>query len=308
MIEIEQVTTTLINHGYEYKRTLGKGSFSSVILCNSRKYGQNFAIKIVRKTDMAKYEFNTTISLFHKNIIKIYDNFEDELFQYFIMEYCSKGTLEQQGKLSDDKFILYAKQILKAVSYCHSQGIAHRDIKPENIFLNEYDQIKLADFGLAKKFDDQKSAERCGTLMFFSPEMIQSKPICPFKADIWALGITLFYMATGCYPYQSSSKDELKKMIYFGQLDFDDFDFNQNIRFLIAKMTVKNPNLRLSPDELLQSPLFVEDRNLNINIKQSFKLSKNNKENCKLNLNSFRIIENRPKTQRNIHHFHHLTF
>lgn len=84
------------------------------------------------------------------------------------MEYCPIGSINQKGKLTYDQFVNYSKQILKALSYCHSLNIAHRDIKPENIFLDQHDQIKLADFGVAKYFTYyNKSDEKCGSLKYF---------------------------------------------------------------------------------------------------------------------------------------------
>lgn len=317
MIELVQIHQTLSKHGYEYEKFLGKGSFSSVILCTSKKYNQYFAIKRVVKNEATQFKFSTMLSLNHPNIVKLYDTFEDDLAQYLVMEYCSNGTLKQQGKISDEKFILYA------ISYCHSRNVAHRDIKPENIFLDQYYQIKLGDFGLAKKFDsDSKTKDKCGSLMFFSPEMIQSKSICPFKADIWASGITFFFMTTGTYPYPSASKEELKKLIFFGQLDFDDYNINQDIRHLISKMAVKNVNLRLSSDELLKLPIFPQRNICKAHHRKSFVIKSNEntdmipncrheKENTKqkmIKMNSFRIINNPSNNQRNNNRIHHLTF
>lgn len=218
MIDIQQKQKTLINHGYEYKRILGKRGFSSVLLCESKKYNHDFAVKMVIKHKLTDDEYNTLISLNHPNIIKIYDAFEDKSAQYLVMEYCPNGTIEEKGCLTYDQFIYYAKQILEALSYCHSIKIVHRDIKPQNIFLDQYDHIKLADFGMAKHYeDDSKSSEKCGSIKYFAPEMFQYKEICLFKADIWALGITFFHMATGCYPFQANSQEELKEYILIGE-------------------------------------------------------------------------------------------
>lgn len=257
MEEIEQVKEALSNHGYEYIDFLGKGGFSNVLLCQSKKYKQNFAIKRAIKHRLTEDEYNHLINLNHSNIIRLYDAFNDENSQYLVMEYCTNGTILDKGKLSSEKFIYYAKQILEAISFCHSNKIAHRDLKPENIFLDQYDHIKLADFGMAKIFNgDKKSSEKCGSLMFSAPEVFLYQEICPFKADIWALGITFFFMATGKYPFHYKSREELKQLISRGEIDFSHYDVNPKIQALIKKMTIKDQHNRPSVDKLLEMSIF----------------------------------------------------
>lgn len=256
-IELEQIQETLQQHGYEYKQLLGQGSFASVLLCHSNKYKQDFAIKRAIKHKISVYEYNTLVSLHHPNIIKLYDAFEDEDTHFLVMDYCPNGTVRQRIGLPYDRFIYYAKQMIEALAYCHANNIAHRDIKPDNIFIDQYDHIKLADFGLARQFDEEsKSNEKCGSLIFVPPEMFQCNEVCPFKADIWALGITFFFMATGNYPFRGKSREELKQNIIRGELDYVRYKVDPKIRFLISKMTVKDPNSRYTAEKLLKLPMF----------------------------------------------------
>lgn len=256
MDNIEQVKQILLEHGYEYKQILGQGGFSCVLLCHSLKYKFDFAVKRTAKNRLTIDEYNTLIALNHPHIIKLYDAFEDESSQYLVMEYCQNGTIKQKEKLNYEQFIYYARQLLDALSYCHLNKIAHRDIKPENILFDRYENCKLADFGIAKYFDIDKSDEKCGTIRYFAPEMFQNEEICPFKADIWALGITFFCMATGRYPFQHKSKRDLKQNILIGELNFSKYNVDKRIRFLILKMVQVNPNLRQSPDKLLSLSMF----------------------------------------------------
>lgn len=256
-VEIEQIQETLAQHGYQYKQLLGQGSFSSVLLAHSNKYKQDFAIKRAIKHKISVYEYNTLVSLHHPNIIRLYDAFEDEDNHYLVMDYCPNGTVRQKINLPYENFMYYAKQMIEALVYCHASNIAHRDIKPDNIFIDQYDKIKLADFGLARQFeDDTKSNEKCGSLIFVPPEMLQCQSVCPFKADIWALGITFFFMATGNYPFRSNSREELKKSIIRGELDYGRYKIDPKIRFLISKMTIKEPSSRYTAEKLLKLPMF----------------------------------------------------
>lgn len=260
--DLENIKEVLLRHGYEYKSTIGKGGFSSVFLCHSQKYDFDFAVKRAIKNRLTLDEYNTLISLIHPNIIRLYDAFEEDSAQYLVMEYCPIGSLSQKGKLPYDQFIHYSKQILEAISYCHSLNIAHRDLKPENIFLDQNNNVRLADFGIAKHFDIyDKSNEKCGSLKYLSPEMFQCKEICPFKADIWALGITFFIMATGYYPFRGYTTFDIKDNVMKGNFDYSRYEIDDRIRFLILKMTHLNPDLRHTADNLLKLPMFNPQQN-----------------------------------------------
>lgn len=257
MDEFEKTKQTLSNNGYEYINFLGSGSFSSVFLCRSKIYNNEFAVKQISKSKLIQTEIESLISLIHPYIIKLYVTFSDENHQYLVMEYCPKGTIKQLRNLDFDKFVYYSKQLLEVLEYCHSQNIAHRDIKPENIFLDNYDHVKLADFGLSSRFDDsQLSRMKCGSLMFSAPEILSNYEFDPFKADVWALGITFYMMVTGRYPFGNLKKQNLQDSIVNNQLTFNNVKIDSQIQYLIRKMTTKNPLFRPSAKDLLKFPIF----------------------------------------------------
>lgn len=150
MSDIEEIKQTLYENGYIYVDIIGSGSFSEVYLCQNEKYNHFFAIKRVIKTEkVAEHEIEALISLIHPYIVKLYQTFTDQKSYYLVMEYCPKGTIKELKKMNRENFIFYAKQLVEVLNYCHSQKIAHRDIKPENIFIDNYNNIKLGDFGFA---------------------------------------------------------------------------------------------------------------------------------------------------------------
>lgn len=257
MLDPTDLRRILGSHGYEYIDTIGNGSTSSVYLCKSSKYQQTFAVKCLLNNKLKAIEYNALTTLHHPYIINLYESFEYSDYEFLVMDYCANDTLKQKKKLKYDKFIYYARQILEALSYCHSNQIAHRDIKPDNIFIDCYDRIKLADFGLSKFFDQNIfSNEKCGSLMYCAPEIMQKQSFNPFQADIWALGMTFFYMATGCFPYQTKVYNEIVQMIKFGLVDFGEFELNQDVKCLIQKMTQKNPALRPTLKDILKMAIF----------------------------------------------------
>ena len=279
MEEVNQVHQVLSNHDLRFLDFIGSGSYSTVFLCRSLKYDNNyFAVKQILKKNITKNEIDALISLVHPYIVKLYKTFSKDNFYYLVMEHCSKGTIKSLHKLDYNQFSYYGKQLLEVVDYIHSQNIAHRDIKPENLFLDQYNHIKLGDFGFAYKFQNNKlSHEVCGSLMYCAPEIFSDSEFDPFKCDIWSLGITFFYMATGNYPFHEKSNEKLKEAIKTQKIDFSQYEVDQQIQFLITKMTNKNPSLRPSANELLELPIFN---------KISIKIAGKNKSNSFINFNS----------------------
>ena len=257
MEDLEQIKTDLSKHGYVYMKPAGKGSYSRVFLCKSTIYNNFFAIKRIPKNETTKLEYNALISLSHPSIIKLYEAFEESDSEYLIMEYCPNGTLKETGKLEYNEFVQYAKQILEALSYCHSKLIAHRDIKPENIFLDKYKRAKLADFGFAQKFEEDKiSTDQCGSLMFCAPELLNGRTNNPFQTDVWSLGATFFYLATGLNPFPNDTKEILQQAVKSGRISYASVNIDPRIQSLIMRMTTINPEQRPSIESLLNLQMF----------------------------------------------------
>ena len=113
-------------------------------------------------------------------------------------------------------------RIAKAVAHLHQCGIAHRDIKPENILIS-FDEdgeiiVKLIDFGFATT--TTTSDMHCGTPNFMAPELLESlRKYNPFAVDVWALGITLFYLCEGRYPFKGYDERDLFRSIRKGAFE-----------------------------------------------------------------------------------------
>lgn len=256
MEDEEKVHLSLKRHGYEPIKTIGKGSFAQVYLCKSTKYDDLFAAKVMNKSFITNLEIQALKSLWHPYIIKMFEILEDDDLIFLILEYCDGGNMEKLGALDYNMFIYYSKQILEALNFCHSKSIAHRDIKPSNIYIDKYYRIRLADFGFAKKFEDQiVSKEKCGSIMFAAPEIFKGQ-FNPFKADIWALGVTFFYMITGKYPFNINSRTDISMRV----IDFSQYTVDKRIQQLILKMTSIFPDQRPTALKLLADPLFKKQK------------------------------------------------
>ena len=166
-------------------------------------------------------EADTIAQLNHPNICTIYeiDRFEGRAF--IAME-CVEGinlkTYMSRNQLSTAAIVEIATQIAAALASAHDRGIVHRDIKPGNIVVSAEGQVKVLDFGLARRFKtadtDELGADGStipgrpmGTANYMAPERILQLPLDP-RSDLFSLGVVIFEMATGRLPFAGASPSE----------------------------------------------------------------------------------------------------
>ncbi|OHT11823.1 CAMK family protein kinase [Tritrichomonas foetus] len=264
--EQQAISRTLINHGYELLGPVGKGGFASVFKIKSIKYNTNFVVKRVLLNDSPSLreketdgEIQALQGLMHPFIIKMYEFFKDENALYIVLEYCENGSivnLIEKGPLNIKQFKAIAKQILEALNFCHSKNIAHRDIKPANILLDSYNRVRLADFGLAHHLSEGAFLNKhSGSLAFMAPEIVKKTEYDPLAADVWALGITFYWMATGEFPFPKNTREELVNSIKLGHIQFPQ-EFDHKIRQLINMMCKYIPSKRPSVKSILEMDIF----------------------------------------------------
>ena len=150
-----------------------------------------------------------------KNIVRIQEKFEDHENIYIILEYLSGGNLNyylstQKSLLSEKKIKETVLQLASGVKYLHFFGIIHRDLKPENIMMSDKSEnpvLKIVDFGLSKVLGiTEKSNESYGTLAFAAPELILKKNYNK-SIDIWSLGVIVYFLICGNYPFNSKDNN-----------------------------------------------------------------------------------------------------
>mmetsp|Transcript_15267 Transcript_15267/g.27815 ORF Transcript_15267/g.27815 Transcript_15267/m.27815 type:complete len:303 (+) Transcript_15267:50-958(+) len=223
------------------------------------------AIKAVPKTFYNKcmgQEARVLQLLDHPQIIKFKETLEDEHNVYIVTEYCSGGDLLQfiKAKRRIDEYttIVLVRQILSALVYLHSKGLAHLDLKPENILMANTcnTQLKLADFGFAQEFMGKPYlSEARGTLVYAAPEILLKN--YSEKADCWAVGVIVFVMLTGEVPFHGSSPDAVAHNIMYQDLDYSRpcfSTFSPAAVDFLSRLLTKNPSQRLSAEEAQQHP------------------------------------------------------
>ncbi|MCE3216474.1 hypothetical protein HAX54_006648 [Datura stramonium] len=187
-----------------------------------------------------------------------------------LLEYASGGSLSDKLKNFGDQRLpefevsKYTKALLRGLNYVHKSGYVHCDIKLQNILLGENGQVKIADFGLAKRSesakDDKLRCELRGTPLYMSPEMVtggeQDTP-----ADIWALGCVVAEMATGTPVWRCSDITKLLITIGMGdKLPEIPDKLSEEGKDFLEKCFVKDPRKRWTAEMLLKHP-FVADQN-----------------------------------------------
>jgi eukaryotic-like serine/threonine-protein kinase len=135
---------------------------------------------------------------------------------YMVMEWCNGRLLRQilsEGRISQDRAIRIALHVLRALEYIHENGVVHRDLKPENIMVDEQDNIKLLDFGIAgdtaaKRLTYANFTATLGTADYISPEQVKGKR-GDGRSDIYSMGVILYEMLTGKQPFTGNSPLEV---------------------------------------------------------------------------------------------------
>lgn len=171
------------------------------------------------------------------------------------MEYCPYGDLfefiQTGGIRSDFQVAKIFFQIVSAVQYCHSRGIAHRDLKPMNILIDENEHVKVCDFGFCNFIDDNLNLQTiCGSPCYICPECIQQKQYDGQKGDIWSLGVILYELLTGNIPWDSHNVAAMRKSIITSSFSIPDW-MNLSQSSLIKQLLSVNPDERPGCEAIL---------------------------------------------------------
>ena len=278
---------------YELLKLIGVGAFGQVYLAIHIPTKFKVAIKIVNthKEPKIKSKYEILKNLNHINIIKFFDYFEKNGKSYIVMEYISGGELyskiEAKGPLKQNELASVFFQLIKILKYLHKKKIYHRDLKLENILLSKNNLIKLIDFGYAIKQQDiiNNSSSinyllitKCGSINYCAPEILKGDKYNGKMADIWSLGVILFVLNTGYLPFDEKNENGLIKKIVNCKVHYPAY-MPINIKVLIKKILVLDPNKRISLNELEKTILYRKGKEIffNENIlydRKTYKLKK----------------------------------
>ena len=205
---------------YRIEAAVADSGMASIYRATDIRDGRQVAIKIPHmaleqdpvRADRFRCEEEIGTTLDHPNVMKIFsDDHRSDI--YMVMEWCDGRLLRQilteEGKLAPARAIKITLGILRALEYIHNHGVVHRDLKPENIMVDDHDNIKLIDFGIAsiegaKRLTYIGYTQALGTPDYIAPEQVKGKR-GDARSDLYAVGIMLYEMLSGKTPFTGPS-------------------------------------------------------------------------------------------------------
>jgi serine/threonine protein kinase len=205
-------------------KVIGQGAYAVVRIGLHKPTDKWVAIKIYEKSKLVepqrrksvKREIKLMERMSHPNICSLFDVLETSTQLFIIMEFVGGGSLHSYLKshanrrLPENEARRIFRQMLGALKYCHSLCITHRDIKLENILLDDNLNVKIIDFGFSTRIpNDRKVKLFWGTPSYMAPEIVTKTEYCGPPADIWAMGVLLYALLHGSFPYRGATDKEL---------------------------------------------------------------------------------------------------
>ncbi|GLC77801.1 hypothetical protein PLESTB_000955400 [Pleodorina starrii] len=258
---------------YVLGKVIGAGAFGLVRIGKSTTTEELVAVKGVDATrfrnitevDQIQEEMSVLASLKHPNIIRLFDvHFQSNTF-FLVMEFAGNGSLVQfmrahgdpvKHALDEATAARVFLQMVSALDYCHRRRVIHRDLKPENILVDEHNNLKIADFGLAAvaaPFSGGLTLQ-CGTPEFTAPEITVGREYDGPSVDIWSMGVILYEALCGTLPFKGASQAALFKAIQRGTFEPLPSSVSSECKDLVRRMLVVDPQSRITMDEILRHP------------------------------------------------------
>ncbi|XP_021164458.1 serine/threonine-protein kinase BRSK2 isoform X4 [Fundulus heteroclitus] len=257
---------------YRLEKTLGKGQTGLVKLGVHCITGQKVAIKIVNREKLSesvlmKVEREIAILklIEHPHVLKLYDVYENNKYLYLVLEHVSGGELfdylVKKGRLTPKEARKFFRQIISALDFCHSHSICHRDLKPENLLLDEKNNIRIADFGMASlQVGDSLLETSCGSPHYACPEVIRGERYDGRRADVWSCGVILFALLVGALPFDHDNLRQLLEKVKSGVFHMPHF-IPPDCQALLKGMIEVNPDKRLTLEAIQKHTWYLGGRN-----------------------------------------------
>lgn len=272
---------------FVFGRTLGEGSYSTVLLATDRQTLKEYAVKILDKKHIIKekkikyvnIEKDTLNRLIeHPGIVRLTYTFQDSSSLYYVLDVASGGellgVLKKIGSFDEECTRFYGAQILDAIEHMHNRGVIHRDLKPENVLLDDQMHIKITDFGTAKLLPDPRAPRDptkpydstgaseestraksfVGTAEYVSPELLTDKNACK-ASDLWAFGCIIYQLLTGRPPFKAGNEYQTFQKIVNLEYDFPS-GFPPAARDLVERLLVLDPGRRLTIEHIKNHEFF----------------------------------------------------
>eukprot|EP00925_Amoebophrya_sp_RCC4383_P001747 GSA25T00015444001.1 len=265
---------------YVTGRTIGQGAYAVVRSCTHYPSGRGYAVKIFDKTRSSwdnrkklvyrEVKLMEKICCYNEHICNFVEFVDGEHFLHLFMEEVNGGNLRQElnkkqlRRITENTVRDYFWQICDGIEYLHQNLVVHRDIKLENLLLHYGPSsegasgnstsgqgqiktiVKIVDFGFAVKLQSpcQKLKVFCGTPSYMSPEIVAGKEYSGFQSDVWALGVVLYVLLFGRFPFKANQEHELYHKIRRGSFSLADSHVSSTAKRVIKGILRVDGNLR----------------------------------------------------------------
>ncbi|GKU93576.1 hypothetical protein SLEP1_g7162 [Rubroshorea leprosula] len=260
-------------NNYVRERKIASGNYGKVALYQSTTDGKHYAIKAFHKSHLSRVrvapsetamsdvhrEVLIMKSLEHPNIVNLFEVIDDPNTDHFymVLEYVEgKWVCEAFGDtrgISEDTARKYLRDIVSGLMYLHAHNIIHGDIKPDNLLITSAGTLKIADFSVSQVVEDCDDELRRspGTPVFTAPECCSGSTYHGKAADTWAVGVTLYCMIFGKYPFLGETIPDTYDKIVNKPLILPD-DMNPELRNLLEGLLCKDPRQRMTLNDIAE--------------------------------------------------------
>lgn len=205
----------IIQSRYRLVSLKGRGAFGEVWLAKDEQTDLDVAVKVYialddRGLEEFKAEYKNSYSLNHPNLLHAYHFDVVDRQPFLVMPYCPDSAESLVGNADEKTLLRFIRDVASGLEFLHSKDIIHRDIKPDNVLINQDGNFVITDFGVSSKMKStlRRNSTRAmsgndiaGTIGYMAPELFSRTPDAVKATDIWALGATVFEMATGELPF-----------------------------------------------------------------------------------------------------------
>ena len=275
---------------FRFGRTLGEGSYSTVMAATDRKTNREYAMKVLSKHHIIKEKKVKYVTIEkdalnrltdHPGVVRLFYTFQDQSSLYYVLDLCTGGellgVLKQMTTFDEECTKFYGAQILDTIDFMHARGVIHRDLKPENVLLDDQMHVKITDFGTAKLLDTNPKSQTAsngvvgagdlldgseqnransfvGTAEYVSPELLTDKNACK-ASDLWAFGCIIYQLLAGRPPFKAGNEYLTFQKIIALNYEFP-IGFPEVAKDLVERLLVLDPSRRLTIEHVKNHEFF----------------------------------------------------
>ena len=257
---------------YELGDLIGEGGVGRVFAAKDKTDGTEVALKVL-KAELAKDEVQTQrfvqearllMSLDHPHLVKGLRVAKEGDTIFFAMERlpgeCLQDVLADDGRMDEEDALQIVVDVAGALEHLHDQHLVHRDVKPGNVLWSEDRGAVLIDLGFALHGDSAAASDTtAGTVHYIAPEQARGDGKLDVRADIYALGATLYHLTTGSLPFEGTSEEVLAKQVLesLSGERIRALNLSPQLHYFLEKMMAKDPEMRFQGPEQLRKDVQV---------------------------------------------------